>query len=254
MQTPEQAEPPTKDYRPAFYSQYHKALDLRPVRPSEEQLKQSLRQFAGRWAKWLPADRNDACVDIGCGTGEFLYFLRQQGFTSVTGVDLSAEELQVARALGTESVHCGYATDYLASATPGSLGLVSAFNFFEHLTKNEILELLPLIHRALKPGGRLIAVTPNGLSPFSGATRYWDFSHETGFTPASWRQLARLAGYSQVAFEDYGPLPHSLRGAVRTLLWRGLTLGIHAISYVEVGRPRDASKVLTADMKVILTR
>jgi len=107
---------------------------------------------------------------------------------------------------------------------------------------------------ALKPGGRLLAVTPNGLSPFGGATRYWDFSHETSFTPASWRQLARISGFDQIRFEEFGPLPHSLLGAGRVALWTLVKMGWEAIAYIEVGGPRDLSRVYTADMKVILTK
>lgn len=242
------------DYRPAFYAQYHRSLNSTPSRPSEQQLKHAVRQFAGRWDKWLPDDRGAPCLDLGCGTGAFLYYLRQRGFREVTGIDLSPEELAIARDLGATQVELANALEYVSSVEPGSLGLVSAFNFFEHLTKAEILELLPRIRSALRPGGVLLAVTPNGLSPFAGATRYWDFSHETGFTPSSWRQVARLAEFSEMHFEEYGPLPHSLLGAVRTLAWRGISLGLQAIAYVEVGSPRDASRVLTADMKIILRR
>ncbi|MDB4987515.1 MAG: Methyltransferase type 12 [Myxococcaceae bacterium] len=244
----------TEDYRGRFYSQYHRALNLVPAPPSESQRERSVRQFGGRWDKWLPRDKSARCLDIGCGTGDFLYFLKQRGFRNLTGVDLSAEELNVARMLGAEDVRQESALDYLRSVPPGSLDLVSAFNFFEHLTKIEILDLLPNIYAALAPGGRLIAITPNGLSPFAGATRYWDFSHETGFTPASWRQLGRIAGFSTMTFEEYGPLPHSLFGVMRTAAWRTLTLGLLAVSYVEVGGPRDPSKVMTADMKIILER
>jgi SAM-dependent methyltransferase len=191
---------------------------------------------------------------VGCGTGEFLYYLRKRGFQNAQGVDLSEEELDVARALGADNVFQEDALSFLEKAPSSSLGLISAFNFFEHLTKAEILDLLAQIHRVLRPGGLLFAVTPNGLSPFSGATRYWDFSHETGFTPSSWRQLARLAGFSEASFEEYGPLPHSTAGKLRALLWQGIKLGVLAISYIEVGGPRDVSRVYTADMKIVLRR
>jgi len=117
--------------------------------------------------------------------------------------------------------------------------------------EDEILRVLHLIHQSLKPGGRLLAVTPNGLSPFGGATRYWDFSHETGFTPASWRQVARITGFGDIQFEEYGPIPHSLSGRIRTILWSLVRLGLKLVAYIEVGGPRDISCVYTADMKVI---
>lgn len=37
-------------------------------------------------------------------------------------------------------------------------------------------------------------------------------------------------------------------------LWQMIRLGIMIYSYVEVSSPHDASRVYTADMKVILTK
>jgi len=183
----------------------------------------------------------------------FLYFLASAGYTNIYGVDLNAVEIDHARQMGVPNLTCGDALDYLAQHE-ADFDLISAFNLFEHLRKEEVLQLLHLIHRALKPSGRLLAITPNGLSPFSGATRYWDFSHETGFTPASWRQLAHLTGFSSMTFEEFGPIPHSVKGRIRSVLWQIIRLGIMAYAYVEVGSPRDASRVYTADMKIILTK
>jgi SAM-dependent methyltransferase len=245
--------PSNDDYRAEFYAQYDISVDMKAEPPSGEKLRMLARQFGGRWNSWLPSNPDARCVDVGCGTGEFLHYLRTRGLNNISGIDLSAGSLAVARQLGLQ-VELASAGTWFSSVEPGSLGMVSAFNFFEHLRKNEILELLPKIYRALAPGGRLLAVTPNGLSPFGGATRYWDFSHETGFTPASWRQLARISGFRKIDFEEYGPLPLSVFGIARSLLWRGVTLALVSVSYVEVGGPRDPSKVYTADMKIILQK
>jgi SAM-dependent methyltransferase len=246
--------PRSADYRAEFYAQYHRAVNTQPQAPAEDVLRRLVRQFAGRWDKWLPADRGARCLDIGCGTGEFLYYLRERGFAEVEGLDLNAEELRIARELGAPRLHQSDAVEHLRSVDEGTYGLISGFNFFEHLNKAELLTILPAIRRALAPGGALLAVTPNGLSPFSGATRYWDFSHELSFTPASWRQLSRLAGFHEASFEEYGPLPHSVPGVARVLAWRAIRASLAAISYVEVGSPRDPSSVYTADMKIILRR
>jgi SAM-dependent methyltransferase len=175
------------------------------------------------------------------------------GFTDVTGIDRSATEVARAARAGITGVIQADATEFLRGKDD-TYGLISLFNVFEHLTKAEILALLRSLHRSLRPGGRILAVTPNGLSPFAGTTRYWDFSHETSFTPAAWRQLALATGFEPPTFEEFGPIPHSISGIVRSGLWRVITLFIQAMAYVEVGGPRDAARVYTADMKVILTK
>lgn len=202
------------DYRAAFFTAYHTTNDL-PTTADPATYAAAARQYAGRWAQWLPSEKNVPILDLGCGAGEFLHFLWGRGYHTLYGVDLNAEGLALGRTMGLPNLSEGnlitYLVNHLAAERP-PFGLIAALNVFEHLHKAEIITLLGLIRRALTPSGRLIAVTPNGLSPFGGATRYWDFTHETGFTPAAWRQLARLTGFSAPIFEEYGAIPHSWRG------------------------------------------
>lgn len=240
------------DYRDDFYAKYHLTLDS-PEELDSSHYERYAREFKARWRHWLPPDKSAVCLDIGCGQGEFPYFLRSLGYQNCLGVDLCEGELAKGRRLLVTNLICANVFDYLPDQKE-RFDIISALNFFEHLRKEEILKALALIHQALKPQGQLLAVTPNGLSPFAGATRYWDFSHETGFTPSSWRQLARLTGFKDICFEEYGPLPQSIRGAIRCALWQVVRWGLDIFSRLEVGRARDISRVYTADMKVILRK
>ena len=240
------------DYRPGFYAVYG-AVSGHQGAPSPRERAAASRQFDARWRTWLPSERMTPILDVGCGAGLFVGYLQRAGFSNVMGIDWSAGEVARASEAGVGGVVHADAVSFLADRKE-RYGLIALLNVFEHLRKDEILALLPLLHQALMPGGRIIAVTPNGLSPFSGATRYWDFSHELAFTPASWRQLAAGAGFQPPVFEEYGPIAHSLAGVVRAPLWRIVALAIEAIAWIEVGGPRDPSRVYTADMKVILTK
>jgi SAM-dependent methyltransferase len=242
----------SSDYRPRFYAAYG-SLTGRQAAPSAGERTEAVRQFRSRWRGWLPAEHSTPILDVGCGPGLFVGYLRQAGYTDVTGIDRSAEEVERAAAAGIAGVRLAEAVPFLADKKD-RYGLIALLNVFEHLHKDEVLTLLALLQQALVPGGRVIAVTPNGLSPFGGATRYWDFSHELGFTPASWRQLALASGFQPPVFEEYGPLPHSLPGVVRCALWRMVAVAIEAVAWIEVGGPRDPSRVYTADLKVILTK
>jgi SAM-dependent methyltransferase len=240
------------DYRADFYERYAVASGHAGP-PDAAEYAVAARQFRGRWGHLLPQRLEAPILDLGCGAGHFVRFLRDSGYTRVEGVDGSSREIARAVAAGVDGVHCAGAADRLAGST-GEFEAIVALNFFEHLRKDEIVKVLSLAFAALRPGGRLLAVTPNALSPFGGATRYWDFSHETGFTPSSWRQLARLTGFREPAFEEFGPIPHSLAGVVRAAIWKVIRVVLVGISYVEVGGPRDPSWTYTSDMKVILTK
>ena len=205
------------DYRARFYARYRTATRGSDT-PAGLDLSGQFRQYRGRWAKWLPADVNSSFLDIACGAGEFLSYLESRGYTNAAGVDISEEQVDAARLAGVKNVVCDDAVAFLRAKTE-SYDVISAFNIFEHLAKAEVMQLLDAIHRALRKGGMLLAVTPNGISPFSGSTRYWDFSHELSYTPASWRQLARLSGFASAEFEEYGPMPYSIAGMIRVALW-----------------------------------
>jgi len=67
----------------------------------------------------------------------------------------------------------------LPGVEPGTVDLVFASNFLEHLEGEELDELLPAIRRALAPGGRLLLIQPNHALC---AERYFDDpTHRTIF-------------------------------------------------------------------------
>lgn len=241
------------DFRTEFYANYETAIESGHLTNDSHYL-HCARQYQARWKKWLPSDRSSRMLDLGCGGGEYLYYLYSEGYSAVQGIDVSANQVARAQQRGVVNVECGDVIQYVEKLQDNTFDAISAFNFFEHLTKPEVLPLLREIHRVLRPDGRLLVVTPNGVSPFSGTNRYADFSHNLSYTPNTWRQLARIVGFRQSYFGDHGPIPYSLAGIVRTVLWKGVTLVLDGLSYIEIGSPRDASHVYTADMMVVLIK
>jgi len=47
--------------------------------------------------KWLPESRDAAIVDLACGGGKLLHYFKQRGFSCITGVDISPEQVDLAR-------------------------------------------------------------------------------------------------------------------------------------------------------------
>lgn len=205
-----------------------------------------------RWLKaWLPSNRDARCLDLASGCGELIYLLEREGFHDITGVDLCEEELVQARKYVKGELHQVSVENYLRDAEATSVDLVTALNILEHLDKNQLLAVLSNVRRILKPGGTLIALVPNAMSPFGSSTRYWDLTHEWAFTPGNFRQLARLAGFDElIDFRECSPAPHGLFSAVRYLLWQGLRALIAAWLLIEVGTARE--RVYTMNMLVRL--
>ena len=199
-----------------------------------------------RLGDWLEV-RGQVVLDLGSGTGELCRCAAEAGARSVTGVNLSAEEIEFARTKCGANFVQSEIEAYLRTAPEASVDRVYALNILEHLGKDQLVGVLEGVHRVLKPGGTLVVMVPNATSPFGGMTRYWDFTHEIAFTPSSVRQLARLVGFkSDVEFRECGPIPHGLISGVRYLLWQAFRLGIWFRLMVELASSKGG--IYTADM------
>jgi SAM-dependent methyltransferase len=180
-----------------------------------------------------------------------IYCLEREGFQNTVGVDLCREEIEQGQPfVKSELVHADV-VDYLRHSRSESFDFISAFNFLEHLPKEAARDVLTESRRVLRPGGTLVAMVPNAISPFSGITRYWDITHEWAFSPNNFRQLAALVGFdSQVEFRECGPVPHGVVSGIRFLLWRLIRVGIASWLLVELADRKGG--VYTMDMLVRL--
>jgi SAM-dependent methyltransferase len=203
--------------------------------------------YGRRLVPWLPADKSTPCLDLACGCGEWLYSMAALGYTDLSGVDLSRDELDEARRFVSAKFSNANVVDFLRAQPDASLGFVSALNFLEHVSKDTLATILRQIRRVLRPGGTLVAIVPNAISPFASVARYWDITHELAFSPNSVRQLAALTGFSaQAEFGEVGPILHGPVSAIRWVLWRGLRAGVKFWFLVEGGATR--ADVFTQDM------
>jgi SAM-dependent methyltransferase len=166
----------------------------------------------------LPPPDAGPVLDIGCGQGELVRLLRADGYDA-EGVDISPEQVALAKAAGVGSVHAG---DYRAvlDGRAGHLGAVTATDILEHFTKDEVLAAFDQVANSLAPGGVFVARVPNAVSPFGGHIRYGDFTHESWFTAASVRQLAATAGFRAVTVLPCPPVAHSVPSAARVAVWK----------------------------------
>ena len=187
-------------------------------------------------------------VDLGCGTGELCWLALSAGASSVTGVNLSAEEIELAKKTIKADFQLADILDYLKKCEANSVDTIFAFNIFEHLSKDHLYETMTEAHRALKPQGELIVMVPNATSPFGAMTRYWDITHQLSFTPSSARQLQKIVGFKNTFFKEWGPRPYGFISTIRFVLWQLIRLSIMFRLLVETASTKD--KVYTADMLI----
>ena len=86
------------DYRQKIYATYVSQKEqLGGYRYSQAHYEVWSQAARARLKGWVPLDRALPVLDMGCGPGNLLYLLAQDGYTNLTGIDLSAEQIDLAR-------------------------------------------------------------------------------------------------------------------------------------------------------------
>ena len=146
-------------------------------------------------------------LDIGCGTGEWLELLGEQGIPAY-GVDTNAAFADDNRARGLD-VRVGDAVAHLATLEPGSLGAVTGFHLAEHLETDVLLRLIDRARVALRPGGLLILETPNPTNVRVGAAQFWiDPTHIRPLHPELLAFMCTQRGFAEVEIRPLHPARH----------------------------------------------
>ncbi|HEV8611820.1 MAG TPA: class I SAM-dependent methyltransferase [Thermoanaerobaculia bacterium] len=177
----------------------------------EERFRGSPEHVAEKQKFYLPFLWNlpGPVFDAGCGRGEFLRLLKDQGIPS-RGVDSSGLAAQTCRAAGLD-VREGDAIDALAAASSGSLGGVVAFQVVEHWPAAATFRFLAEARRALAPGGVAIVETINTDSLAAMNAFYLDPTHVRPVPPEALRFLFDAVGFCELRVEYLAPLPASER-------------------------------------------
>ena len=138
---------------------------------------------------------NPAAADLGCGRGEWLEILKQNGFTA-RGCDVSEEMLKECEKNALEAKNQG-AIEFLSELEDSSLALVSAFQLVEHLEFSELCELIKQARRVLKDGGILLLETPNPENlRVATLNFYLDVTHVKPIPPMLLEYLCEFEGFN----------------------------------------------------------
>ena len=141
----------------------------------EDQFRGSCEEISRRLQVYLPflkeAKITGDVLDIGCGRGEWLELLRSEGIEA-RGVDRNRVFIEMCRGAGLEVVEQDALT-YVRSQPDESLSAITAIHFVEHVPFEMLIAILDEIRRILKPGGLLIAETPNPENFMVGSCNFY---------------------------------------------------------------------------------
>ncbi|HEY0520354.1 MAG TPA: methyltransferase domain-containing protein [Ilumatobacteraceae bacterium] len=170
-------------------------------------------------------------LDLGCGRGELVELVLSKA-VAVRGVEVDPELVAFCRSVFFDVTECS-ALDALNNVDDDSLGGIAMIQVVEHLSPQQLADIVPLCLKKLRPGGLFVAETVNGTSPFVFTRSFFaDPTHgnpvhheymkflleETGFSDIriEWRSLVdasdRLAMIPESA---YGEATSSEKGIVK---------------------------------------
>lgn len=177
-------------------------------RGSEAQIRQHLEKYQPQWESALQAGTQ--ALDLGCGRGEWLALLAEQGFTP-HGIDLNIAMIEHCRERGFDVTHDDVLSA-LRAQPDNSQALISAFHLIEHLPFDVLYTLVDEANRVLAPGGVLILETPNPENVLVGShTFYHDPTHRNPITPTAISFLLTYHGFSDVDVRRFNPYPEEAK-------------------------------------------
>jgi len=168
-------------------------------RGREEEIKGQLQTYVS----YFP--REGTVLDLGCGRGEFLELLRENGIAAA-GVDLNAQMVDICidKGLACEK---GDLLEKLAAREDGSLAGIFSSQVIEHLPPAHLQRLVELGPRKLAPGGVIVLETINPVSVFALVQIYnLDLSHQKPVHPQALKFMLEVTGFEEVTLLYSSPL------------------------------------------------
>lgn len=144
-------------------------------------------------------------LDIGCGRGEFLELLKDLN-VQARGIDLDSELLTQAKLQGLDVIQ-GDGLEELKSVPDNSLGGIVTIQVVEHLSKQQVLDLVSLSYDKLRVGGKIIIETVNPQSLYVYAHAFYlDPTHAQPIHPLYLSFLFTEMKFSSVDIQWRSPV------------------------------------------------
>jgi SAM-dependent methyltransferase len=236
------------DYNVLF--QHYRTIAYERVNPGGvEGFEEAIRTTDPTYGRLLPADLEARILDVGCGMGHLLYYLKAKGYHNIMGVDVSPEQVAYCQEFVLPQAQLTPDLISFLGERPSHWDCIVMKDVIEHLPRKEIIPTLAAVHDALAKGATLLIETGNMASATGLFVRYIDFTHECGFTENSLRQVLRAVGFTEIQVMSPSPVIYSWRSRLRVLAQRLWEWCVRMVYRLELGwdaAPRVLSNLLIA--------
>ncbi len=136
-----------------------------------------------------------AVLEIGCGTGIFLNYLRHKGVQRPLGLELDPLVKDHMPGDLAALVRIGDIWQFVECGGEQPFDRIVMLDVLEHFSPYEGVALLKGLSGLLKENGSITVRVPNLSSPWGLQYQFHDLTHKAAYTPGSLRQVALAAGY-----------------------------------------------------------
>lgn len=171
----------------------------------EEYYRGSRSEIITRQKQYLPYfSEAKNVLDLGCGRGEFTELMLQAGI-DVVSIDLDDDMVDYCKDRGF-NVQKMNLLDYLQSIEDNSVDGIFLGQVIEHMKAEDLISMVKLAYRKLKPNAWLIAETPNprSLSIFAQSF-YLDLTHNKPVHPFTSKFIWESEGFRDVEIQYFSP-------------------------------------------------
>ncbi|AFV24718.1 methyltransferase type 12 [Methanolobus psychrophilus R15] len=189
------------------YDNYKASLTNKFI-PSGKQYKIYENYYRKNILKFIPSNKGTKIVDIGCGLGHCLYFLKTNNYTNVLGIDLVEENVEFCKSKGFK-VRQENILNYISSDNEMADVFILS-NVLEHFPYQEIEHIMNSLYKMLNENGCIIIIVPNCNNVYGLATYFSDITHKSPLTEKSFEDLILNTQIKNYSFHNLIVYPNIL--------------------------------------------
>ena len=200
------------------------------------------------YAAYLPADKDACILEVGCGFGRVLSYLKSKGYRNLTAFDRNAQAVDSVRQHLLPDVYLEHDSARFLESRKGLYDLIVAKDVIYYFPKPTVAREMKALLGALKPGGVLILEVFNGAALTGAYIQQKDFYIEWVPTEYSVRTILEEAGFEVGTIEAFVPSAKGLKQRIFNLasaLWRA---ALRAAYFLERGLDPQNPKILTTKL------
>ncbi len=147
---------------------------------------------------FLPANKNDKILDLGCAYGRTLIALKRLGYNNLYGCELDTKCYEECKKEGLNIYH-GDIIDFL-NQDSNTYDLIYFNDVLEHIEKDKQILVLKLIKQHLSKNGKIMISVPNSACPIGFYYTMQDYTHNNAFCEISLSFILQNAGFKYFLF------------------------------------------------------